>query len=273
MLIASGFSWFHLLPGLEHELPVVGAHGHQLAAAWLACLVAIGFGLIARGQLERAKARSGVSAYEPASSFGALAIAETVVGGFKGLMDGMMEPQHTRRWLPFTAGIAIFIFCCNVQGLLPGFLPPTDQLAMNTGMALTVMFVYLGVGLTSDPVGFVKHMVGPVWWLIPLIGLIELATFLFIRPFSLSIRLAANMFGDHQVFLAMSDISQQIPAVGVLTGALIPLPFLVLGLLVCTIQAGVFALLTTVYISMALPHGEHHDDHGDHGDHGDGHHH
>lgn len=267
MVIASGFSWFHLV-GLEHELPLVGAHGPQLASAWLACVVAVVFAFIARGQLEKVKARGGVAAYEPASGFSALAIAETVIGAFKGLMDGMMDARQTRRFLPLVAGLAIFIFCCNVQGLIPGFLPPTDSLAMNVGMAVTVMFVYLGVGLGSDPVGFVKHMVGPVWWLIPLIGLIELATFLFIRPFSLSVRLAANMFGDHQVFLAMSDLSQNLGAVSLLTGALIPLPFLVLGLLVCTIQSGVFALLTTVYISMALPHGAHDDHH-----HGEGAHH
>lgn len=263
MVIASGFSWFHLLPGIEGELPYVGDHGHQLAAAWLACLVSIGFAFVARAQLEKAKARGGVHAFEPASGFSALAIAETVVGAFKGLMDGMMDTKHTRTFLPLVAGLAIFIFCCNVQGLIPGFLPPTDALAMNTGMAVTVVVVYLAVGLGSDPVGFIKHMVGPVWWLIPLIGLIELATFLFIRPFSLSVRLAANMFGDHQVFLAMSDLSQNLGALSAITGALIPLPFLVLGLLVCTIQAGVFALLTTVYISMALPHGAHDDHHGE----------
>jgi F-type H+-transporting ATPase subunit a len=264
MLIASGFSWFHLAGLASPEL--LHGEGFVLASAWLAAILACGFAFIARGQLNRAIAKGGVQAYAPSETFGALSIAETVIGGFKGLMEGMMDGKYVRAFLPLVAGLAIFVFACNVQGLVPGFLPPSDNLALNVGMAVTVMLTYIGVGLATDAGGFVKHIIGPVWWLAPLFIPLELLTYLGIRPFSLSVRLAANMFGDHQVFLIMSDLAQNIPGIGILTGALIPIPFLVLGLLVCAIQAGVFALLTTVYISMSLPHG--HDDHG----HGDGHH-
>jgi F-type H+-transporting ATPase subunit a len=263
MLIGSGFSWFHLA-GLA-DAGMLHGEAFVVASAWLASLLAIGFAFAARGELNKAIARGGIAAYEPSQRFGALTIAETVIGGFKGLMESMMDAKYVRAFLPLVAGIAIFIFACNVQGLLPGFLPPTDNLSMNVGIAITVMVSYIAVGLFTDAKGFAKHIIGPVWWLAPLFIPLELLTYLGIRPFSLSVRLAANMFGDHQVFLIMSELSQSIPGVGILAGAVVPIAFLVLGLLVCTIQAGVFALLTTVYISMSLPHG--HDDHG----HGEGH--
>ncbi|HEY1558159.1 MAG TPA: F0F1 ATP synthase subunit A, partial [Kofleriaceae bacterium] len=67
------------------------------------------------------------------------------------------------------------------------------------------------------------------------------------RPLSLSVRLMGNMVADHKVtmvFFALVPI-------------LVPLPFLLLGLLVCLIQVLVFCTLAMVYIGMAIEHEEH----------------
>lgn len=250
MLIASGFSWFHLIPGVEGDHAAFGHHTYLVAAAWLASLVVVLFAVLARGGLTAAMNRAGNQKYEASGDLSFFTAAEFVISAFKGLMDDMMEAKYTRLFLPVVASLAIYIFVCNAMGLVPGFLPPTDNINNNLGMALTVMLVYVVGGLVYDPKGFIHHIIGPVWWLSVLFIPLELLTYLVIRPGSLTIRLAANMFGDHMVFGIMSDL---VPLI-------VPVPFLILGLLVSTIQAGVFALLTSVYISMSLPHGDHHDE-------------
>ena len=77
---------------------------------------------------------------------------------------------------------------------------------------------------------------------------LEALTFLVVRPFSLTLRLGGNMFGDHMVFGIMSDL---IPFV-------YPTIFLALGTLVSVIQALVFTLLSAVYVSLAVAHDEDH---------------
>jgi F-type H+-transporting ATPase subunit a len=67
------------------------------------------------------------------------------------------------------------------------------------------------------------------------------------RPMSLSIRLMGNMMADHKVVAAFFAL---VPLV-------VPIPFMLLGLLVCLIQALVFCTLTMVYIGMAIEHEEH----------------
>ena len=74
---------------------------------------------------------------------------------------------------------------------------------------------------------------------------------LVVRPVALTIRLTGNMFGDHTVFTIMSDLTQWI----------IPCVFLLLAMLVSTIQAFVFSLLTTIYIGLSVPHHDHDEAH------------
>ena len=80
----------------------------------------------------------------------------------------------------------------------------------------------------------------PLFLPIELIGLL-------VRPFSLGIRLAGNMMGDHKVLLAFAGV---LPF-------LLPLPFMVLGLLVALIQTAVFCILTCVYISLHAQEASH----------------
>lgn len=249
MLLASGFSWFHLIAP-HGEGAIVEAAPMLMAASLVSLLVCV-FAFVARAGLEAAKHRAGVDAYAASGNVTALTIAEYVVGGFKGMMDGMMAPRYTRVFLPIVMGLVFYIFVGNVLGLIPGFLPPTQNFAHNAAMALTVMVVYWAAGLLTSPKEFIHHIIGPALFLAPLFIPLELLTYLVIRPATLTIRLGANMIGDHAVFGAMSSI---IPV-------LLPVPFLMLGMLVSTIQSAVFALLTTIYISMTLPHGDHHDSH------------
>lgn len=256
MLIASGFNWFHLIPGVEDgSLFGFGHNAYLVVGAWFSVAVITVFAFLANRSLAAAAAsKSGPEAFYADDRLSFRTAGEVLIGGLMGIMSNAMEAKYMRMYLPLVVGLAIFIFVNNALGLLPGFPSITDNLSTNLAMAITTMVTYLYVGLTVDPKGFVHHIIGPVWWLSVLFVPLETLTLFVIRPFSLSIRLSANMFGDHMVFAIMSDLIPY-PLV-------YPVIFLGLGLLVCVIQAFVFALLTSVYISLSLPHG-HHDEHGE----------
>lgn len=252
MLIASGFNWFYLLPGVEDGslLGFAGPRTYLVVVAWFSAAALIGLAFLARRGLDAALQRGGVESYYAEDSLTPRTIGEYLIGGLYDLMKGMMEAKYARMFLPLVAALALFIFFNNAIGLIPGFPSITDNLNMNLAMAITTMCTYVYVGLRYDPKGFVHHIIGPVWWMAVLFVPLELMTLFLIRPFSLSIRLAANMMGDHLVFNIMSGLLSWPIAY--------PVVFLGLGLLVCVIQAFVFALLTSVYISLAVPHGDHH---------------
>lgn len=251
MLIASGFSWFHLVAEpIEALESFTHGHGYIVLSAWFVCGLLVLFGWRAGSQLRAATERPGLERYHPDESLTARNVAEMIIGALMGLMDDLMDRADTRRFLPLIAALALYIFTCNILAIFPGFQPPTDNINTNVGMAIIVMLTYWVVGLTRDAKGFVGHLLGPVAALAPLMLVIELISLLAVRPGSLSIRLTGNIFGDHTVYNIMSGL---VPLV-------VPAIFLALAMLVSLIQAGVFSLLTTIYISQSLPHGDHGDD-------------
>lgn len=146
-------------------------------------------------------------------------------------------------YFPVVGTLFIFIFASNLIGLIPGLLPPTDNL--NTTLALgTFVFLYYNyAGLKAHGVAYLKHFLGPILWLAPLMLIIELASHIF-RPLSLALRLRGNIMGDHVVLGVFSD----------LVPYLLPVIFYGLGVFVAFIQAFVFCLMTMVYISLSTAH-------------------
>lgn len=268
-MLASGFSWFRLIPAIDKDtlLHSMGLDHHFLAGheaanttvhlhAWLAAFVLMGLAGLARMGLDAAKKRQGADRYVPSGSFDLVSGAEVFASGILGLMSDLLDKKDQRAFFPLIAGLFAYIFFCNIQSIVPGFLPPTDNVNTNVGMAIVVFLTFWGVALSRDAIGFLKHLAGPALFLVPLMFPLELIS-LCIRPVSLTIRLTANLYGDHQVFTILSGL---IP-VGV------PSALLLLAILVSVVQAFVFSLLTVIYINLSLPHDEHHD-----GGHHDGHH-
>ena len=154
-------------------------------------------------------------------------------------------------YFSFVATIFIVILTNNLIGLIPGFLPPTDK--VNTTLALGVFsFLYYNyVGCKKlGVVNYLKHFAGPLWYMAILIFPIEIISN-FVRPISLALRLRGNMYGDHLVLSVFSDMAPLI----------IPIVFMILGLLVSFIQAYVFTALSMVYISLASAHHDHDEHH------------
>ena len=171
---------------------------------------------------------------------------ELLAESLYGMVEGAMGEKNARRFYPLIGALFIFILFNNLFALLPGFSAPTDSLKTNVGLALFVFFLTHIYGVKEHGLAYFKHFLGPSPALIPLILPIELISHL-ARPMSLAVRLMGNMMADHKVVMSFFA----------LVPILVPLPFLLLGLLICLVQALVFCTLTMVYIGSAIEHEEH----------------
>ncbi len=163
-----------------------------------------------------------------------------------GMVEGTLGEHNAARFFPLIGALWIFILFGNLIGLIPGFISPNDTLKTNVGLALMVFLLTHIYGVKEHGLAYFKHFLGPTPALAPLMLPIELISHL-ARPLSLSLRLMGNMLADHKVVFAFFTM---VPLI-------VPLPFMLLGLLVCLIQALVFCTLTMVYIGMAVEHAEH----------------
>jgi len=152
------------------------------------------------------------------------------------------------RWLfPLLATIFLYIFTCNIIGLIPGFYPPTASLNTTLSCALIVVLFTHVIGIKYHGVKYIKHFLGPVWWMVPLIFPIELIGHL-ARILSLSFRLMGNMMGHELVAGILFALA------GLFFAPFAPLPIMVLGIFVALVQAFVFYLLSVMYFTGALEH-------------------
>ncbi len=191
----------------------------------------------------------------PPPRWGLAAMLSGFVGATYRYTADTMGEEDAKKYLPFVGTLALFIFCCNLQALLPGFLTATDTLKTNLALSGIVFVLYNVMGLIKQgPVHYLAHFLGPSFelggikfpWLFWLFVPVEIASHI-ARPVSLAVRLMGNMIADHKVVGAMLAIFP----------ILLPLPFLILGTLVVIVQTLVFTLLTIVYIATAVEQAEH----------------
>ena len=209
-------------------------------------LVVLAFLTVGAFRYATAVGGSGDAGLVPPPKFGLRNLFEVLADTVLGLMAGVMGEKAAKRYLPLVGTLFMFILFSNLLGLIPGFLPPTDTLKTNLALSVSVFLLSHVFGVREHGLKYFKHFLGPIWWLIPLMLPIELISHI-ARPVSLAMRLLGNIVGDHKLVLVFF---------GILPFAL-PVPFMVMGVLVCVVQAVVFSLLTTVYISQAVAHEEH----------------
>lgn len=170
-------------------------------------------------------------------------IVDLMFEGVAGLMRDTIGPTWPR-YVPLVGTIGIFILVANLMRQLPGFDGPTGYVETNLAWAAMAFAVAEYVAIESQGGWtYLKHLMGPVVPLWPLILLVEIFSHL-ARMLSLTVRLTGNMFADHTliaVFLAMGYI-----------GVFVPWVFMGLGLFVALLQAFIFTFLTIIYIGQAL---------------------
>ncbi len=169
-------------------------------------------------------------------------------------------------WTPFLVTMFFFIFITNIWEVIPVVqLPVNARMALPAFMAILVWAIFNFVGIKSQGfVGYFKSVLFPPGVpkaLLPLVALIELISTIFVRPFSLAVRLFANMLAGHLLLVTFGVLSAALWTKSIMA-VILPLPFVMLVLLtgfeilVAILQAFIFTILTAVYIGGAM-HPEH----------------
>ena len=210
-----------------------------LIGTWLVMGILLIFGLLARRSLAAAS-----DPIVPDERITVRSVAETIVEWADGFVSEVTQLHHYRQFVPFFGSLFLFILLANFLGLVPGMEPPTadSDLTFALGTICFVFYIYQGMK-ANGVLGYLRTFLGPMLVMAPLMLLIEIADNLF-RPFSLGVRLYANMFADHMVLGIFTG----------LTKLLGPLAFLTLGSIVCIIQAMVFMILSMAYVRLAVEH-------------------
>jgi F-type H+-transporting ATPase subunit a len=220
------------------ELISGGRLPEELVGTWIVMGILLAFGLLARGALSRA-----VDPIMPDEGLSIRSIAETVVEMIDNFVQSVMATHDYRKMVPFLGSLFLFILTANLFGLIPGMEPPTANSNLTFALGCVSFGYFIYQGFAANGVRYLRNFLGPILLLAPLMLPIEIADHLF-RPFSLGVRLYANMFADHQVLSIFTG----------LTKLVVPLAFYALGAIVCVIQALIFVVLTMSYIKLAQSH-------------------
>jgi F-type H+-transporting ATPase subunit a len=171
--------------------------------------------------------------------------AEMAVGALLNFFTGLLGEKHVRRYFPLLATLFIFIIVSNYSGLLPGaghlFSVPTSNISITLGLAVVAFLVIQFEAVRhKGPGGYLKSLAQPLFlsFLMLPLNLIEQV----VHPVSLALRLYGNIYGEE---LAAEQLGGLL-AIG------LPLVMHVMSLLFCLIQAMVFTMLVSIYISEAV---------------------
>jgi F-type H+-transporting ATPase subunit a len=177
------------------------------------------------------------------------------------------------KWTPFLISLFLFIFFCNIPGIFPIFLymPATARIAIPLSLSLLVWVIFIGVGIKHQGAGYFGHLLWPPGVptaLKPLVGLIEFVSTIIVRPFSLTVRLMANMMAGHILLVTFSLLTESLFQAETMRFFLVPMGVLPLAMLifltafeilVAFLQAYIFTILTGVYIGTSMEgHGDEH---------------
>jgi F-type H+-transporting ATPase subunit a len=215
----------------------------------IACLLTVFIASLLKGKLSGDDPKSGQLTLEA----GYLAIKD---------MIGSIIGDHGARHFPVVATFGVLILVSNLMGHFPMFMSPTASVNVTFALGISSFVYYNYVGISENGLlGHIGHFAGPRLPLImaiiitPLIFVIEIISSS-IRPFTLGVRLFANMFSDEQVFVQITNLAPPF------THFVVPLVLTLLGVFVAFVQAFVFTLLSMIYIG-EVSHPHHHDENGE----------
>lgn len=162
------------------------------------------------------------------------ALLEAIVGFVANMAESDLGDAG-RRYIPWVGTLLLFILVMNLSWFIPNMIPPTTDLSTTAALAVTtILFVHIE-GIRRGGWKYVKRYFQPMFIMFPLNIMEEL-----VKPVSLAVRLYGNMFGGKLVVLAL----------GILVPLLVPVPIMLLEVLLGSIQAYIFAILTVAYLDM-----------------------
>ncbi len=175
----------------------------------------------------------------------------------KHIAGAVFSPAARVKWGAFITALFLFIFFANLLGMVPYpafFKAATSSLSVTLAMSLMVFVLSIAAGVrVFGPAGFARKFLphGVPWWIAPFVALIEIISWL-LRPFSLAVRLFANMFVGHALvftFIGMEVATAWFLKPFPLAGAVAMSGF---EIFVCFIQAFIFAMLACIYIRESI---------------------
>ena len=221
--------WSYLIGGLLHkEKSWIYYYDHVIAAGIVTLLLTL-LALFLRSNMKMIPG-------------GLQQLIEVTVSALIGMLEENIG-HGSKKYLPLIGTLAFFIFLSNFLGMLPSFSAATSNFNTTIACALIVFLYYNYEGLRENGAGYLKHFMGPISWLAPLMLPIEIISHL-ARPLSLGIRLFGNISGEHIVVLVFYG----------LVPLLVPVPLMIIGLFAAFLQTFVFIMLTQIYIAGAIAH-------------------
>jgi F-type H+-transporting ATPase subunit a len=181
--------------------------------------------------------------------------------------DQILRPSLGKKgdkYLPFLVALFFFIYLMNVMEIIPFFqFPATSRSGFPWSLVLIVYVTYLYIGFKNQGFGgYFKNMIPKdvPWWIYPILVPIEVLRYIFIQPFTLGIRLFANMFAGHLLLLIFTLATWYLASlsIGLLfaaTSAVMVLAVTLLEALIQLLQAFIFTTLTATYIADSLESG------------------
>jgi len=211
----------------------------------IACILSVMVIWVLKGRLSEDEPGAGQQTLEA----GVLAV--------RSMIEDIIGP-HGSKYFPVIMTFAVLVLISNLMGLVPIFMTPTAATSVTFALGISSFVYYNYIGISENGVlNHLKHLGGPIWWIAPLIFLIELVSN-FVRPFSLGIRLFGNMFADEKVFETVANMAPPY------TYFAFPVLVMLMGLsvFVALIQTFVFILLSQLYLSEVshAPHDSHAED-------------
>lgn len=213
-------------------------------------LIFLGFSSLARGYKKGAIPTGVGRVLEPLVLYVRDEIAKPNIG----------EKKY-KKFMPYLLTVFFFIWILNLLGLTPIGFNVTGQIAVTVCLALFTAVIYLTNG-SKDFWAHTLWMPGVPVILRPVLAIIELIGFVLIKPFSLLVRLFANITAGHFVVMSlialMITLKNQFGAVGSTSISLILALFIsVIEILVAFLQAFIFTMLSALFIGMAVEEHEH----------------
>ena len=214
-------------------------------------LMFLGFGALAKGYKKGAIPTGVGRVLEPLVLYVRDEIARPNIG----------EKKY-KKFMPYLLTVFFFIWILNLMGLTPLGFNVTGQIAVTISLALFTLIIYLSNG-SKDFWAHTLWMPGVPVILRPILAVIELVGFILIKPFSLLVRLFANITAGHFVVMSlialMITLKNQFGAVGSTGISLVLALFIsVIEILVAFLQAFIFTMLSSLFIGMAVEEHEHH---------------